>query len=190
MAFLAVMVLVANSAGKNFGKAKGSEIGGSANAVSNPTIDGPAQARRAPDISNMSPSERASALFTRIMTLAENNKMDSAMFFMPMGIAAHQAIEDPQNDERFHLALLGGVARDTTLMRAEADTILASEPNSLLGLMAAISAADMNGNAAKKKQLNQKFLSVLDAELAKNPIEYQMHRIQIDETAAAARKNN
>jgi len=191
---VAVLVVVANYAGKNFGKAKGSAVDGSSNSIANPSIDGPAmgppQGQRAPDISSMTANERASRLFERIMTYAENNKMDSAMMFIPMGIPAHQAIDNPSNDERFHLARLGEVARDTTLARAQADTILASEPNSLLGLMAGIRAAEMSGNTAKQKQLNQKFLSVLDAELAKNPTDYQMHRFEIDMTATEARKKN
>lgn len=194
LAFVALLALFANFAGKNFGRAKGSAVDGSSNSIANPAIDGPAmgqpQGQRAPDISNMSATERASRLYERIMTYAENNKMDSAMMFLPMGIPAHQAIENPSNDERYHLARLGEVARDTALARAQADTILATEPNSLLGLMAGIRAAEMSGNAAKQKQLNQKFLSVLDAELAKNPTDYQMHRFEIDLTTTEARKKN
>ena len=193
LAFVAVLVLVANFAGKNFGKAKGSEVGGSSNSIANPSIDGPAmaaQAGRAPDISQMTPSVRASRLYIRVMTYAENNMMDSAMMFIPMAIPAHQSIENPSTDERYHLAKLGEVARDSLIVRAEADTILAEEPNSLLGLMAAIRAAEMNKNAAKLKQLNKKFLSVLDAELAKNPVDYQVHRSEIDMVTAEARKNN
>lgn len=194
LAFVAVMVLVANFAGKNFGKAKGSAVDGSSNSIANPAIDGPAMAQaqgqgRAPDISQMTPSERAQNLFNRIMTYAEANKMDSAMMFIPMGIPAHQMIENPSNDERYHLTRLAEFARDTTLMRAQSDTILATEPNSLLGLMAGIRAAEMNKSTAKLKQLNNKFLSVLDVELAKNPVDYQVHRSEIDLTATEARKN-
>ncbi|MBC8087031.1 MAG: zinc ribbon domain-containing protein [Phycisphaerae bacterium] len=194
LAFVGVLALVAYFAGQNFGKAKGSAVDGSSNSIANPSIDGPAMGpppgQRAPDISNMTASERASRLYERIMTYAENNKMDSAMMFIPMGIPAHQAIETPSNDERYHLARLGEVAKDTALARAQADTILATEPSSLLGLMAGIRAAELNGNAAKQKQLNQKFLSVLDAELAKNPTDYQMHRFEIDLTTTEARKKN
>lgn len=194
LAFIAVLVVVANFAGKNFAKAKGSEVGGSSNSIANPAIDGPAmaqqQAAQAPDISQMTPSVRASRLFNRVMTYAENNVMDSAMMFMPMAIPAHQAIENPSNDERYHLARLGEISKDAELVRAEADTILSTEPNSLLGLMAAIRAAEMSKNTAKVKELNKRFLSVLDAELAKNPPDYQSHRAEIDMAAAEARKNN
>ena len=38
------------------------------------------------DISNMSPEERASRLFKRVMRYSEQRKMDSARFFAPMAI--------------------------------------------------------------------------------------------------------
>lgn len=193
VAFVAVLALVANFAGKNFGKAKGSSVDGSANALATSAVDGPAaQAQgpaRAPDISSMSPSERALRLFQRILTYAQNNKMDSALMFTQMGIPAHQSIENPTNDERYHLAILSEIASDSTIARAQADTILQTEPNSLLGLLMASRAALMNGNAAKARKFDQQLLKVLDSELARNTEEYQTHRIEIDRAAADARNN-
>lgn len=190
VAFVAVLALVANFAGKNFGKAKGSSVDGSANAIATAAVDGPAAGpARAPDISSMPPSERASRLYNRIMAYAENNMMDSAVMFTQMGIPAHQAIENPSNDERFHLARLAEVANDSTIARAESDTILQKEPNSLLGLLMGSRAALMNGNGAKAKKYDQQLLKVLDAELAKNTEDYQLHRNEIDRAAADARKN-
>lgn len=193
IAFVAICALVANFAGKNFGKAKGSSVDGSSNAIATAAVDGPAASAqgpaRAPDISSMTPSERASRLYNRIMTYAENNKMDSAVMFTQMGIPAHQAIENPTDDERFHLARLAEVANDSTIARAESDTILQKEPNSLLGLLMGSRAALMNGNGVKAKKYDQQLLKVLDTELAKNTEDYQMHRGEIDRAAADARKN-
>jgi zinc ribbon protein len=193
IAFVAVLAVVAYSAGQNFGKAKGSAVDGSSNSIANPAIDGPAAAAaagRAPDISAMSPSERANRLYQRIMTLAENNKMDSAVMFTQMGIPAHEALENPTSDERFHLARLAEIASDSTIARAQSDTILINEPNNLLGLLMQSRAALMNGNAAKAKKFDQQLLKVLDAELAKGTQDYQLHRAEIDRAAADARKNN
>ncbi len=192
IAFVAILALVANFAGKNFGKAKGAAVDGSSNAIATNAVDGPAAqsgAQRPPDISNMSPSERASRLYIRIMTYAENNKMDSAVMFTQMGIPAHQAIENPTIDERFHLARLAEVASDSALARAEADTILSKAPNSLLGLMMGSRAALMNGNAAKAKKYDQQLLKALDSELATSNEDYKLHRAEIDLAAADARKN-
>lgn len=192
IAFVAITALIANFAGKNFGKAKGSEVDGSANAIATAAVDGPAAAQgapRAPDISQMSPSDRASRLYIRIMTYAESNKMDSAVMFTQMGIPAHQALENPTVDERFHLARLAEVANDSALARAQVDTILQREPNSLLGFMMGSRAALMNGNGAKAKKYDQQLLTVLTSELAKNTPDYQAHRGEIDRAAADARKN-
>ncbi|MEP6833832.1 MAG: hypothetical protein ABJB74_10570 [Gemmatimonas sp.] len=191
---MAILALVANFAGKNFGKAKGSSVDGSANSVATSAVDGPGAAAqgaapRAPDISQMSPSQRAGLLYNRIMTYAENNQMDSAVFFTQMGIPAHLAIENPTNDERYHLARVAEVANDSTIARAEADTILQKEPKSLLGLLMGSRAALMNGNGPKAKKFDQQLLKVLDAELATINEDYQVHRGEIDRAAADARRN-
>src|SRR5438445_13589489 len=44
----------------------------------------PSPALRAPDISQMSPEERATRLFNRVEELAEAGKQDSVQFFLPM----------------------------------------------------------------------------------------------------------
>lgn len=138
----------------------------------------------------MSPSDRANRLYIRVMTAAENNMMDSAVFMATrMGIPAHEMIENPTNDERYHLARLAEIVSDSMKVRAQADTILKSEPNSLLGLLMASRAALMNGNAAKAKKYDQQLLSVMPSELAKNNPDYEAHRGEIDRAAADARKN-
>src|SRR5437879_4361312 len=42
----------------------------------------------APDISQMSPEERATRLYNRVMTLHSQGKADSAEFFLPMALQA------------------------------------------------------------------------------------------------------
>lgn len=169
---------------------------GSSNAIANAAIDGQgapptADANRAPDISSMSPSDRAAKLYIRVMTYAENNKMDSALFFgTNMAIPAHQMIENPSNDERFHLARLAEITGDSTLARAQVDTILQTEPNSLLGLLMGTRAARMNNNKAKAATYDKQLLKVLSSELAKSNPEYQVHRSEIDRAAEEARKGN
>ncbi|MGV3709233.1 MAG: zinc ribbon domain-containing protein [Gemmatimonas sp.] len=194
IAVVLMTALVANFAGKNFGKAKGSSVDGSANALATGAIDGPAaqaqDGQRAPDISQMSPSQRANRLYIRVMTAAENNMMDSAVFMAArMGIPAHEMLENPTIDERYHMAKLAEIVNDTVIARAQADTILKSQPKSLLGLMVASRAALMNGNDAKAKKFDKELLAALESELATGNIDYQQHRGEIDQAAADARKN-
>ena len=70
VAFVALLALVAMVAGKNFGAAKGSGIDGSANSLPTQAVDGAGAAPfaqggggAAPNIANLSPSERANRLF-------------------------------------------------------------------------------------------------------------------------------
>src|SRR5216683_1773810 len=53
--------------------------------------DGPLPASRStpPDISQMSPEERATRLYNRVMTLHTEGKADSAEFFLPMALQAY-----------------------------------------------------------------------------------------------------
>ena len=201
LAFVALLALVSNFVGKNFGKAKGSEVDGSSNAIANPSIDNggapfaggqPANgppASRPPDINNMSNSERANRLYVRIMTYAENNKMDSVGFFAPMAIAAHGMIEKPSNDERYHFGRIAEITGDATIARAQADTILQSQPGSLLGLLLEVRVARMNKDKGAEAKFNSEFLKNLKPELAKNLPDYEVHRVEIDRATTEARGN-
>src|SRR6266571_7745099 len=60
----------------------------------------------APDISQMSPEERASRLFNRVMILAESDKQDSVDFFLPMAVGAYQQLPALDSDARYHVGLL------------------------------------------------------------------------------------
>lgn len=200
LAFVALLALVSNFVGKNFGKAKGSAVDGSSNAIANPSIDGGGapfaggtppggEASRAPDINNMSNSERANRLYVRIMTYAENNKMDSVAFFAPMAIAAHGMIEKPSVDERYHFGRIAEITGDKVIARAQADTILQVNPTSLLGLLLEVRVARLNNDQAIEAKYNKEFLKNLTPELAKKIADYDVHRAEIDRAATEARGN-
>lgn len=202
VAFVALLALVANFAGKNFGSAKGSAIGGSANSLATSAIDGPASADAgaaagpfagggagpAPDISNMSANERAARLWTRAMAASENGQRDSASFFATMTVAAHEMIPNLTPDERFHFGLAAEILSDTAAMRAQADTILQQRSTSLLGLILAAHAAKLRGDNAALKDYNARLLKSLDSERATGNVDYEQHSIAIDDAVAAARK--
>ncbi len=184
VAFLALLALVAMFAGRNFGAARGSAVSGSANALPTQAIDG---AGPASDISNLSPSDRANRLYQRLMTYVENGDVDSVAFFAPMALAAHEMIENPTPDERYHFGRLAEVSGSSEVVRAQADTILMANPDDLLGLMLAGSAARMEGDTAGADRFDSRLLSALNAQLAVNRDDYQMHRVEIDRAAEGAR---
>lgn len=186
VAFVALLALVAMVAGKNFGGAKGSEVDGSVNSLPTQAIDGGGGA--APNIANLSPSERANRLYTRIMAYAEAGKVDSVAFFAPMAMASHEMLEGATTDERYHFGRIAEVTNAPAVAKAQADTILKATPNNLLGLLLAARAARMTGDNTAAKAFDQRLLKALDSELATRLPDYDVHRAEIDRAAADARK--
>ncbi len=70
--------------------------------------DGAAPPRqiRAPDISQMSPQERANLLFNRIMRAHEAGKNDSVQFFLPMALGAYSQLPTLDPDSRYDIGQL------------------------------------------------------------------------------------
>jgi hypothetical protein len=137
-----------------------------------------------PDIASMTPNERANRLYGRIMQYVTAGKADSAAFFAPMALAAHEMLESPSADERYHLGQINEMIGNAPVARAQADTILKAEPDNLLGLMLASRAARMANRPMDAKPFEQHLLKVLDAQLATRKPEYDMHRSEIDRAAA------
>ncbi len=198
IAFVALLALVAMVAGKNFGAAKGSGIDGSSNSLPTQAVDG-AGAGAAPfaqgggggappDIANLSPSERANRLYSRIMVYAEGGKADSVAFFAPMAMASHEMLEGPTADERYHFGRIAEVTNVPAVAKAQADTILQATPNNLLGLLLAARAARMTGENAAAKRFDQRLLKALEPELTTRLPDYDMHRAEIDRAADEARR--
>ena len=141
----------------------------------------------APDISSMSPEERASRLFNRVMSYSEQGKLDSARFFAPMAVQAYQMIGPLDAHARYDIGEIAVAVGDATAARAEADTILAAQPNHLLGLALAARAADLAGDAASATKFRRRLAAAAPAERAKGLKEYTEHARDID---AALKKSS
>jgi hypothetical protein len=135
---------------------------------------------RAPDISQLSPQERADRLFDRVMTLVSAGKSDSVTFFAPMAIQSFEALAPLTAHQRYDLGLLGVVSGDGALAVAQADTILREQPSHLLGLILAMRAAGLQGNVAGREGFASRLRNALDAERAKRLPEYQDHAPDIE----------
>ena len=200
VAFVALLALIAMVAGRNFGKPKGSSLDGSANSLPTQALDGQAAAAGgapfaggagggpAPDIASLSPSERANRLYIRIMEYAEFGKVDSVAFFAPMAMASHEMLESPTDDERYHFGRIAEVTGNTGVAKAQADTILKSQPDNLLGLLLAARAARMSKDEAAARGFDQRLLKALAPQLATQLEDYQVHRSEIDRAVADAKK--
>jgi len=139
----------------------------------------------APDISNMSPEERASRLFNRVMLYSEQGKMDSARFFAPMAIQAYEMIGPVDAHAQYDIGVISAAAGDVARARAEADTILAARPTHLLGLVLAIRAADLRRDDAAAVALRRRLIAAAPTERTALK-EYSEHARDIDDALTKA----
>lgn len=196
VAFVALLAIVANYAGKDFGGATDSPADGPSNALRTPAIDGggpPTSAggapagMGAPSIANLSPSERAARLYTRIIGYAEAGKTDSVSFFAPMAMASHEMLSAPTLAERFHYGRIAEVTGNPGVAAAQADTILRERPSHLLGLLLAARAARVTGDRNAERTYAQLLLRSTEKELATRNPDYTAHRAEIDRAVTEAR---
>jgi hypothetical protein len=174
VAAIALVALISLVAGQYFARRSG------------PAAASAAQVR-APDISAMSPQERADRLFDRVMTYSSTGKADSALFFAPMALGALEAISPRTNHHRYDMGLVGLVTGDGPLAAAQADTILRDNPTHLLGLALAARVADTRGDSAARTSFERRLISAEAAELRRGLREYADHADDIRMALASAR---
>lgn len=197
VAAIALVTLLAFLAGGAFNKRRGSTLDAPQNALPQaglddraPGVDQPAGAAiRGPDISQLSPQERADRLFNRVMLLDSQGKSDSVLFFAPMAISAYQMLSPLNADQRYDLGRIAEVAGAFTLARAQADTILTGNSTHLLGLILASRIATLDNRAADSKALDRRLLSAWTPETAKKLPEYQRHGADIEQALSLARRS-
>jgi len=127
---------------------------------------------RPPDISQMSPEERANRLFNRVMTLAEAGKDDSVQFFLPMALGAYAQLPTLDADARYHVGLLELAGGDGNAALAQADTIRQSIPTHLFIFVLRAHAYQSLRNAREERRAYDDFLRNEAAELARKRPEY------------------
>lgn len=142
----------------------------------------------APDISAMSPAERADRLFNRVMSLWSEGKTDSAAFFAPMAISAFEALEPLSTHSRYDMGLVALVSGDVAKASAQSDIILRERPTHLLGLVLAARVADARGDSAASKSARQRLLAAEKAERASALPEYSDHDADLRAALELARK--
>jgi len=182
VAGIALLALIALAAGQRFGRPPAQ----SASDAPDAAMAGGAV--RAPDISSMSPAERAERLYDRIMSAAERGRSDTVQFFMPMALQAYEALGDLNVDQRYDLGRLAEVAGDATVATAQSDTILRQNKTHLLGLILASRAARLRGDDAAAGRYLASLARNERAEREKQLPEYLVHQNDIDLALAEYRE--
>ncbi len=200
VAAIALLALIALVAGQRFGRKPaavadapvaapqaGPFAGGDPNGAADST--GAERPVRAPDISAMSPDERALRLFNRVVSLAEQGKRDSVQFFAPMALMSFQSLPTPTALQRFELGRIAELAEVKEIITAQADTLLQSSPTHLLGLALASTASGMKKEFSKQADYDRRLIAAASAERAKSLPEYQVTQVDLDSALARARRN-
>jgi hypothetical protein len=175
VAAIALLALVALAAGQRFARSPQNQSVEQAALPPSSAMPG-----RAPDISALSPAERAERLYDRIMGAAERGRVDSVRFFMPMAMQAYEALGPLSIDQRYDLGRLAEVAGDANLASAQADTILRRQPQHLLGLVLGARAARLRGDEASARRHLDQLARAEGAERQKQLPEYLLHQNDIE----------
>jgi hypothetical protein len=187
------------AAGKFFNASRGSSLDAPQNALPQAGLDdrgsganaetagGEQPAVRGPDISALSPQERAERLFNRVMTLSGQGKTDSVLFFAPMAISAYEMLSPLNIDQRYDMGRIAEVAGALPLARAQADTILMKSPDHLLGLILATRVASLAGDSVAKRRYEAHLIAAAKTEATKKLPEYELHQNDITSALADAR---
>jgi hypothetical protein len=139
------------------------------------------------DISSMTPQERASRLFDRIMRLSEEGKRDSVELFSSMAIPVYESLGPLDLDGRYDLGRIAQVSGKLDIAQAQADSILKESPSHLLGLVLAAAVAEARGNSTQLSALQRRLLDAEKSQLALGLPEYKRHEADIEAALAAAR---
>ena len=199
VAFVALLAVAAMAAGRNFGAARGGTLDAPLNALPQASLGegppapggpfaggaaGPAAGApgtgRAPDLSQLTPRDIADRLFDRIMRLSGEGKADSVGFFAEMALQNYAQMPSLDADLRYDMGRVAEVAGKADVASAQADSILAQQPNHLLGLVLAVKAATMRGDAAALAGFNKRLVAANATERGKPLEEYQRHAADID----------
>ena len=196
VAALAFLALFAMAAGRGFNARPSSTVDGSQNALPQAGLDDrgapsddQAAGTRAPDISSLSPQERADRLYNRVMLLASQGKTDSVQFFAPMALTAYQMLSPLNADQRYDMGRIGEVAGALPLAKAQADSILRENPNHLLGLILEARLATLAADTTQLHSYERRLIAAQKAELAKKREEYARHEDDITSALRQARKS-
>jgi hypothetical protein len=158
-------------------RGRGGGIGGGTDLAGQTSLGGApfASGTAAPDISQMSPEERAQRLFDRVMRLGEEGKLDSVQFFLPMAIGAYQQLPALSLDSHFDIGLLRLAGGDAPGAIAEADAIRRLVPTHLFASVLRAHALQAQNDAAGARRAYLEFLKNETTERARRRPEYEEH---------------
>src|SRR5207302_8198496 len=126
----------------------------------------PASRSTPPDISQMSPEERATRLYNRVMSLHSQGQADSADFFLPMALQAYAMLPALDVDARYHMGVLDLTDGNAAGALAQADSIRRAVPAHLFAFMLRARALELTHDTPGAVRAYRAFLQHEAAERA------------------------
>src|SRR3989454_8190699 len=151
-----------------------------------PEATAPRSPLPAPHILQMSPAERATPLYNRVMTLHTQGKADSAEFFLPMALQAYAMLPALDVDARYHIGVLDLTAGDPAGALAQADSIRRAVPTHLFAFMLRARALELRRDLGGSRRAYGDFLTHEARERARKRPEYADHTDNLDAFHAQA----
>ncbi len=140
----------------------------------------PASRSTPPDISQMSPEERATRLYNRVMMLHTQGKADSAAFFLPMALQAYTMLPALDVDAHYHIGVLDLTGGNAAAALAQADAIRRTVPTHLFGYMLRARGLELERDTAGARRAYRDFLRHEAAERTRRRPEYGEHAENLD----------
>lgn len=128
------------------------------------------------DLSGMTTREAADALFDRSMDALSVGDSAQVALFLPKAIEAYQEARPLDADGHFHLSLLQRVGFQFEEALATAEEALEEDPDHLLNLWAAASAAADQGETEVAEEYYARLLEAWEDELERGRPEYEAHQ--------------
>ncbi len=156
-------------------------VGGGSGGGSEAVDGAPAASRLpAPDISQMSPEERATRLYNRVMSLHAAGQQDSAQFFLPMALQAYAMLPALDVDARYHIGVLALAGGDAGGALAQADSIRRAVSTHLFAFMLRARALELQKDTRGARHAYRDFLRSEAAERGRKRPEYADHEQNLD----------
>ena len=128
----------------------------------------------------MTPEERATRLYNRVMTLHAAGKADSAEFFLPMALQAYGMLPTLDVDAHYHMGVLYLTGGDGAGALAQADSIGRMAATHLFGFVLRAQAFELQRDPKRAQQAYRDFLKNEKAERARALPEYVDHAQNLD----------
>ena len=148
----------------------------------------PGTAMPAPDISNMTPRERADRLYNRVMSAAERADSGEVKFFLPMALQSYALMGPLDPDAHYHVGMIDFVSRDFPAALAQADTIARDAPRHLFASVLRAQVALARGDTAARNRAYRTFLNAYDTEIKAKRPEYDEHSAVLKITRDEAKR--